>query len=106
MENVFILVICLLIGFAISAAVTSGMLAELRSVGKKDNAVNYIEPESFNITYSNEIYLKTDVNKIAKNVDRDGEGGGGPGGGTAGGPGGSYGRAYGRSGNPGGHHVR
>ena len=77
MGPVFTLLICLLIGFAISAAVTSGMLAELRSVKKKDNAVYYIEPESFNLTYSNETFIKTDVNKIAKNVNRDGDNGAG-----------------------------
>jgi len=81
MENLFILLICMLIGFAISAAVTAGMLSELKSVAKKDSAVYYIEPESFNLTYSNETFLKTDTNKIAKDVDRTNGGAGGPGGG-------------------------
>lgn len=88
----------ILIAFIAAAIVTSGvfliLIRQLKSVGTKKMAQEYVRPGSFQVTYQRDIFLYRTVSRVRKENHQGGGGGStthaAPGGGRAGGHTGSF----------------
>ena len=71
------LMFALVIGFLIALIVTGRMKAELKSVGKKTEAANYLKRDSLRINEVEDLFLYASVSKSLRNTDSGRTGGSG-----------------------------
>ena len=89
--NGVVILICMAIGLGIGILVTAYMASQMKAVGMKDNASDYVRAGSMNVTNSRDIFLYSQVTRTPKPKDNSSGGGSrSSGGGIRGGAGGRF----------------
>ncbi len=84
------LLVCLVIGFVVAFIVVSVMKGKLKSVHFQDNARAYVREGSFVLDHSRDLYLYSNVTRVAKPKNNTSSGGSRSGGGGSRGGGGRF----------------
>ena len=93
--NGMAILVCMAIGLGIGLLVTAYMASQMKAVGMKDNASDYIRAGSMTVTNSRDIFLYSQVTRTPK-AENNSSGGRSSGGGSRSSGGGSRGGAGGR----------
>ena len=70
-------IICIVVGIIGGFIAVTIMKGKLKSVRRRNEASDYVRPGSLNITNSRDIFLYTNVTRVARPKDDDSSGGGG-----------------------------
>ena len=71
------IIVCIAIGFALSAVIMFGVRSKLKSVRRVHNACNYVRSGSFRVTNRRDAFLFSNISKTPRAQSNSG-GGSGP----------------------------